>query len=251
MEPLLQSLFVPGVVLGVAILMMVVELTRPGRDWPKVAGWYLRAALLNGIQVGMVILAVIGWDKWMMEYRPWSADALGTSGGAIVGYLVITFAYYWWHLARHKSDYLWRWFHQVHHSPQRIEIITSFYKHPVELVTNSLITSAILYLVVGLSPQAAAYAILLSGLGELVYHWNVTTPYWVGFIFQRPESHCVHHMEGVHSYNYSDLPIWDMLFGTFRNPKEFRERCGLGAENEPRLKEMLLGVDVSKSPVAK
>ena len=58
---------------------------------------------------------------------------LGRTGGAIVGYLVITFVYYWWHRARHEVPILWRCFHQVHHSPQRIEIITSFYKHPVEI----------------------------------------------------------------------------------------------------------------------
>jgi sterol desaturase/sphingolipid hydroxylase (fatty acid hydroxylase superfamily) len=84
----------------------------------------------------------------------------------------------------------------------------------------------------------------MSGLGELVYHWNVRTPYWLGFIFQRPESHCVHHQEGVHSSNYSDLPIWDMLFGTFRNPRDFDARCGLG-DGEHRLGSMLAGLDVS------
>jgi hypothetical protein len=32
---------------------------------------------------------------------------------------------------------------------------------------------------------AATGAMLISGLAELVYHWNVSTPYWLGFIFQR------------------------------------------------------------------
>jgi len=69
--------------------------------------------------------------------------------------------------------------------PQRIEVITSFYKHPNEVLLNSALSSAILYLVVGVGSQAAAGAVLLSGLAELVYHWNVRTPYWLGFIFQR------------------------------------------------------------------
>jgi sterol desaturase/sphingolipid hydroxylase (fatty acid hydroxylase superfamily) len=57
----------------------------------------------------------------------------------------------------------------------------------------------------------------------------------------------VHHQEGVHSFNYSDLPLWDMLFGTFRNPRTFDARCGFGIEGESRLGEMLLGVDVNAS----
>jgi sterol desaturase/sphingolipid hydroxylase (fatty acid hydroxylase superfamily) len=243
-------MLIPLIVASVAVGMMIFEAARPGRSWPQVAGWWLRAALLNGIEVGSVYLAGVTWDRWFAEYRPWSADGLGVAGGALVGYLAITFFYYWWHRWRHQSDFLWRWFHQVHHSPQRIEVITSFYKHPFEIVANSALSSAILYLVVGVGPQAAAYAVLLTGLAELFYHWNVKTPYWVGYFFQRPESHCVHHQEGVHSYNYADLPLWDMLFGTFRNPRRWAERCGFGPEAEQRLPEMLCGVDVSKSAPA-
>jgi sterol desaturase/sphingolipid hydroxylase (fatty acid hydroxylase superfamily) len=49
----------------------------------------------------------------------------------------------------------------------------------------------------------------------------------------------------VHSFNYSDLPLWDMMFGTFRNPRRWEARCGFGAEREPRLAEMLRGVNVN------
>jgi sterol desaturase/sphingolipid hydroxylase (fatty acid hydroxylase superfamily) len=240
-------MIIPLVVFGTALVMIAVEVTRPGRSWPQVAGWWTRAALLNGVQVGSVYIAGLAWDRWFSQYRPWSADGLGVAGGAIVGYLTITFFYYWWHRWRHEIDFLWRWFHQVHHSPARIEIITSFYKHPFEILINSVISSAIVYLVVGLGPQAAAYAVLVTGLAELFYHWNVRTPYWLGFLVQRPESHCVHHQQGVHSYNYADLPLWDMLFGTFRNPRRFEAGCGFGGDQEHRLLEMLAGIDINSA----
>jgi sterol desaturase/sphingolipid hydroxylase (fatty acid hydroxylase superfamily) len=170
------------------------------------------------------------------------------TGGAIVGYLAITFVFYWWHRWRHEFSFLWRWFHQVHHSPQRIEVITSFYKHPFEVIANSVLSSGIVYLLVGLSPAAAVGAVLLSGLAELFYHWNVCTPYRLGLFFQRPESHCVHHQDGLHSYNFADLPLWDMLFGTFHNPRHWQARCGFGSDGEHRLFEMLRGVDVTETP---
>lgn len=127
---------------------------------------------------------------------------------------------------RHEIGFLWRWFHQVHHSPQRIEIITSFYKHPFEMIINSVMSSFILFVIMGLNAEAASIAIFITGIAEFFYHWNIKTPYWLGFIFQRPESHCIHHKENWHRNNFSDLPLWDMLFGTFYNPKTFEDRCG-------------------------
>ena len=179
-------------------------------------------------------------------WRPWSADALGTLGGAAVGYLAITFVYYGWHRARHEVPCLWRWLHQVHHSPQRLEVVTSFYKHPLEMLVNGVLSSAVLYLAVGLGPAAATLAVALTGFAELFYHWNVRTPHWVGYFIQRPEMHCVHHQAGLHSYNFGDLPVYDMLFGTFRNPRNWDGKCGFG-EKEHRFGDLLSAVDVFKS----
>ena len=180
---------IPAIVLGVGVLMILVEAMHPARSWPRVAGWWPRALLLNGLQVGVVFLAGWLWDDWMKSHRPWSIDHWPASLQALTGYVVITFIYYWWHRWRHSVPWLWRWFHQVHHSPQRIEVITSFYKHPFELVVNGALSSFILYGLVGLGPAAATLAVTLTGLAELFYHWNVRTPYWLGFLIQRPESH--------------------------------------------------------------
>ncbi len=233
------------IVIGVGLAMMAVEFLLKARPWPKVAGWWGRALFLNAFQVVAVFLAGSTWNPWLLRHRLFSGEGLGTVGGALVGYFAITFVYYWWHRWRHRVNFLWKWFHQVHHSPQRIEIITSFYKHPFEIFANSVLSSAILYLGVGVGPAAAALATTLTGLAELFYHWNVPTPYWVGFLIQRPESHCVHHQKGVHHFNFADLPLWDMLFGTFKNPRVWKAKCGFGPKGEHRLGEMLSGKVIS------
>jgi sterol desaturase/sphingolipid hydroxylase (fatty acid hydroxylase superfamily) len=236
---------IAGVVFALGVVMLLVERAAPGRRWPAVTGWWRRAIALNLVQVASSYLAGVAYDGWLLRHRPWSADSLGVFGGAAAGYLAITLVYYAWHRARHDVDFLWRWFHQVHHSPQRIEVITSFYKHPLEIAVNGVLSSAILYLLVGVGAEAAALAIALTGVAELFYHWNVRTPYWLGFVIQRPESHCVHHQEGLHRYNFSDLPIWDMLGGTFKNPRRWEASCGFGPEAEHELGAMLLGRDLS------
>jgi len=235
------------VVGGTAALLFGIERVAPGRRWPEVPGWLVRVLVLNGFQVGVVFATGTLWDDWMMAHRAWSAAALGNIGGTTVGYVAITFVYYFWHRARHASPFLWRWFHQVHHSPQRLEVVASFYKHPLEIAANGLLTSAVLYLGIGLDAPTAALVVTLTGLAELFYHWNVSTPRWLGYLFQRPESHCVHHEMGRHAHNYADLPIWDMLFGTFHNPERFDGRCGFADAAEQRLPEMLRGIDVSQA----
>src|SRR6516225_4127364 len=240
-------MLIPLIVIGGGLSMFACELACPGRTWPRVGGWWLRAVLLSSCQVGMIYFAGVAWDGWMVRHRPWSADGLGIGGATIVGYVTLTFVYYWWHRFRHQSGFLWRWVHQVHHSPQRIEVITAFYKHPFELLANAVLSSVVSYFVVGLNAKAAAYAMLLSGLAELFYHWNVPTPYWLGYLVQRPESHCIHHQEGLHSFNYGDLPLWDLLFGTFRNPRRWQGSCGFGPKQEHRLASMLIGQDVSRT----
>jgi sterol desaturase/sphingolipid hydroxylase (fatty acid hydroxylase superfamily) len=241
-----QAVFLVAVIGALGLLMMLIERVIPGRRFPRVDGWLVRAVSINFCQVLAILLAGIGWNAWMLQRRPWSTDHFGTLTGTLAGYVVLTFVYYWWHLWRHRSDFLWRWLHQIHHSPQRLELLTAFYKHPLEILIDSLLSSAVLYLGIGLAPQAAAGAMALSGIGELFYHWNIKTPHWLGFIVQRPESHLIHHQQGLHDYNYSDLPIWDILFGTFRNPRRWHERCGFGSRQEHLVIEMLQGMDVSK-----
>jgi sterol desaturase/sphingolipid hydroxylase (fatty acid hydroxylase superfamily) len=241
-------MLVAGTVLAVALVMMAIEATRPGRSFPKVANWYVRAMAFNGFQALSVFTLGGVADHFFQTHRPWSLEGLGPVGGALVGYLVHSFVYYWWHRWRHEVPFFWRWIHQLHHSPQRIEIVTSFYKHPIEIALNGVISSAVLFGLLGLSPEAGTGAFLISGLAELLYHWNVKTPHWLGYIIQRPESHCVHHEEGLHGYNYGDLPVFDWMFGTLRNPPEWQKTCGLGPENEHRVLEMLAGVDVTAKP---
>ncbi len=71
-------------------------------------------------------------------------------------------------------------------------------------------------------------------------HTNVRTPQWLGYFVQRPESHSHHHERGVHARNYSDLPVFDMLFGTFHNPRGFAPATGFYDGASARIIDMLL-----------
>ena len=243
-DPKVFAMWIVALLFVLGGAMMFIEAKRPGRQWPEVSGWWARAVAFNGVQVALVWVAGVLWDGWMQDHALFSIAHFGVITSALLGYFILTFVYYWWHRARHASPLLWRLFHQMHHSPQRLEVITSFYKHPLEITANALLSSTVMYLILGLSPQAAALATLASGLAEFFYHWNVKTPRWIGYLIQRPESHCVHHQQGIHHHNYGDLPLWDMLFGTFHNPKDFEAACGFAQDAECRLGDILRCHDV-------
>ncbi len=232
-------------ILGIATLFFVAERVFPGRKLPHSYGWYARAILLNLCQFGIIVLAGVSWDSWFQGHSLFNiAGTFSPLQQGLLSWFIGTFVFYWWHRARHKSNVLWIGLHQIHHSASRIEILTSFYKHPLEIAANSMIISFVLFVILGASPEAAAWFNLFAAAGELFYHSNLKTPHWVGYFMQRPEHHSIHHQFDVHDYNYGDITWWDRLFGTFRDTREFTERCGFREGREAKLGQMLVFKDV-------
>lgn len=234
-----------GYIIAIGAGCMLLERAIPGWQLPRVRTWPLRVIAVNIAQLGVVLLAGITWERWLSSWSLFHLSRYASPlAGGIVAYFIGTFVFYWWHRWRHEVDILWQLFHQIHHSPQRIEVITSFYKHPGEMVVNSLIGSALCYTLLGLSLEGGAAFTACCALGEFFYHTNVRTPQWVGYVFQRPEMHRIHHERGRHRNNYGDVTWWDMLFGTFENPREFTASCGFDDAREQRLGAMLAFKDV-------
>jgi sterol desaturase/sphingolipid hydroxylase (fatty acid hydroxylase superfamily) len=229
----------------VFVFCFVLERIAPGWPLPQVGTWPLRVLLINGIQIFIVLLAGLTWERWFSSVSIFHlSQHVSPAVGGLVAYFIATFIFYWWHRWRHEIHFLWLGFHQIHHSPQRLEVITSFYKHPGEMIVNSIIGSLLVYVFLGLSLEAGAVYTLCTALGEFFYHTNIKTPRWVGFIFQRPEMHRIHHQYNRHENNYGDITWWDMLFGTYENPKEWVHSCGFDDSKEQKLLQMLAYKDV-------
>jgi sterol desaturase/sphingolipid hydroxylase (fatty acid hydroxylase superfamily) len=78
----------------------------------------------------------------------------------------------------------------------------------------------------------------------------VRAPRWLRYFIQTPQLHSIHHQFDVHNYNYADLPLWDRLFGTYRDAVDFADRCGFPEGAEQRLVPMLCFKDVYHEQVA-
>jgi sterol desaturase/sphingolipid hydroxylase (fatty acid hydroxylase superfamily) len=229
------------IIVAASIVFIVAERMLPGRELPEAPGWYFRAAFLNVCQLTIVLVAGIAWNRW---FQAWSlfhiSHWLPPFLQGFLSWFVGTFVFYWWHRARHDCDFLWRVCHQIHHSPSRIELLTAFYKHPVEIAADSILASALMYSFLGASAAAGAWFSVFAVLGEYFYHSNLRTPRWVGYFIQRPEHHSIHHQLDLHSFNYGDITWWDRLFGTFREADNFAPQCGFPEGHEKFLGRMLL-----------
>jgi sterol desaturase/sphingolipid hydroxylase (fatty acid hydroxylase superfamily) len=229
---------------------LIVERRRPGTSLPQVSGWSLRSKLFVVIELLTVVLAVVAWV--LAAPGETIGSALDVSEQSLtlqvaLNYLLSTFVFYWWHRLRHESDFLWRVTHQFHHSPSRIETVTAFYKHPFEVIADTWLNLALSFLLLGVSIEAFVAHTACIAASQFFVHMNVATPRWVGWFIQRPEMHRIHHEYGVHKNNYADLPLWDMLFGTYRNPEAVSVVCGFETDREARVLDMLALKDVHRS----
>jgi sterol desaturase/sphingolipid hydroxylase (fatty acid hydroxylase superfamily) len=140
---------------------------------------------------------------------------------------------------------MWRFGHQMHHSAERLDTFSAFWFSPLDTVGWTAVGSLALTVIVGLSAEAATAALLTASLLAMVTHTNVRTPRWLGWFIERPEMHSWHHARGLHRQNYSELPVFDMLFGTYHNPRDFARETGFHDGASSRVIEMVMGQDVT------
>jgi len=230
--------------LGTYVTMMAVEALWPARQFPKLRFWRLAGVgfLVMVISIG-VMMPLLLPVAWLAEHRVLDGTRLGVVGGVVVGLLASELVGYFIHRAAHRFSFMWRWMHQMHHAPTRIDLASSTVFHPFDIVTQNLVSIAFVTFFLGVDPLAAGILGYIGALFGMFQHLNVRTPRWLGYVVQRPEAHCIHHQLNVHAYNYGNLAIWDMVFGTYRNPESFEGRVGFADKSS--FAKMLIGRDVS------
>lgn len=217
----------------------------PGRQLPKMKFWVLRGLAMFTFYFYLSSYLPYLWDNFLVQYQLMDLSGFNTAIQVLIGVLLYEFGVYVWHRWMHNSNVLWRAFHQMHHSVERVDIPSAFYFSPLDMIGWTALGSLCFSLIVGLSPQAITITLLITFYMGMFQHANIKTPHWLGYIVQRPESHTIHHAQGIHAYNYSDLPLFDILFGTFRNPKGFEHETGFYNGASLKFWQMLAFKDVS------
>lgn len=243
----------PAVLQGLALIGTFIAMTAAqelfaANRFPKLPYWRLEAFAYTAL----LFLAYVTVPFALAQVWPqgWSLFGLSWMGlwAIPAGIAALSFAEYWFHRSEHRFDWMWLSMHQIHHYPERVDVWGTAMGHPIEMITQAALATTVNVALLGLDPSAAAVSgYVLTVLG-LFQHMDIRTPRWLGFLIARPEAHFLHHERGVHGRNYSELPLWDMLFGTFVNPDDFRGEVGLGPDVRGRVADMLMFADVSRPP---
>lgn len=238
------------VVLGTLASLLIIEWQRPARRFEKVRGWQVKCLLFVPM-----ILGVAGAVPWLLSRviaapQLLPGDRLGLLGGTICGILISEFFVYWSHRLHHRVTFLWRWVHQLHHSAERVDVFGAAYFHPLEIFEGAVVSFFLLHVTLGLVPEAVLLVGSWQMFNGLFQHGNTKTPTWLGYFIQRPEQHGLHHQRDVHGFNYANLPLWDLIFGTFRNPRTWDGVAGFYSGASQQTLRLLLGRDVAGDPAA-
>lgn len=232
--------------LSILPLFLLLDVLLPGATATR--RWRLRAAGVTAFTFVLSLAAGLAYGHLFAGASLLPGERLGTMGGAVAGVLVYDFFHYWYHRGVHRFHVLWRLGHQMHHSAESVDPWGAYFLHPLDAACFLTLSNLLLYPVLGLSPTAGATASAVITFCAVFQHARLPTRRWVGYLVQRPESHAVHHERGVHAFNYANLPLWDMLFGTYRNPAADRPRPAAGFYEgaSARIADMLAFRDVSR-----
>jgi len=226
--------------------LIALDFAKPARTFPRMPFWRLRGFAFFIVNVALFTALPFLWNEWLGEHRLIDATGLGMVGGAFVGLLVQQLVQYVWHRTMHSSSFLFRWFHQMHHSSERMDIWSAMVFSPLDVLGFAFAGSLGLVWILGLTPEAAVLANGMATFAALFSHANIRTPQWLGYVIHRPENHSLHHERGLHANNYADFPIWDLLFGTFKNPQTWQAQAGYYDGASKRVGAMLIGRDVTE-----
>lgn len=211
-----------------------------GNDMSVDIMMFISGAFWNGFSKYLVqVLFIVGLIEVL---EPYGHDLWPSGLPAVVQVflfiLIKDFFRYWYHRALHEVPFLWR-FHAAHHSVKRLYWLNGIRSHPMEIIGQTLFY-ALPFALLQPSAEIVMMAILMQlGIG-IFQHSNIDLKlrFWE-HIFSIGDNHRYHHYpdKEVGDSNYGgEFIVWDILFGTFHNPKDERphDRIGIGsAPNYP------------------
>jgi len=138
---------------------------------------------------------------------------------------IISEAVFYWQHRMHHWGFFWR-FHALHHNAEQMHVLKSGRLHAGEIMVRILVLN-LPFVVMGAPGELVfAYGILGNTIGNLAHaNIDVKMPHFMHYILVTPAVHHAHHAidQTFRNANFSGtLTFMDLIFGTFRLPKDIR-----------------------------
>ncbi len=140
---------------------------------------------------------------------------------AVIGFILLDYSNYIWHILLHKLPFMWR-FHLVHHTDLDLDITTAFRFHFGEMIA-SVIFRGVGVVLIGASPLTVLIYEIAFEAATQFHHSNTSLPFLLEKslikIFVTPRMHGIHHsmIKRETDSNYSIIfSFWDRIHKTIR-----------------------------------
>ena len=146
---------------------------------------------------------------------------LPTWAVVIATFLLMDYAYWWWHWAMHMVPVFWR-FHNVHHTDLDLDVSTAARFHYGEMILSIGFLS-LAVLLFGIGPIMLVVFFITLEAATLFHHSNWRLPIWIerilNLILVTPRMHGIHHsiVQRETNSNWGTIFCWwDKLHRTLR-----------------------------------
>jgi sterol desaturase/sphingolipid hydroxylase (fatty acid hydroxylase superfamily) len=178
---------------------------------------------LSAIGLGLMVGALQQWFGAPYIKLPVPHSALGIILATLLYFLITDFFYYWFHRTQHTVSFFWEQ-HKFHHSEVSLNVTSSRRVHWLEDPLILLFIGIPMNLVVQIPGLEIGILAFIEVLWLQFIHMNLR----LGLgrftsIVVFPQYHRLHHSfapEHLNKNYAAFFPIWDIVFGTYYQPKK-------------------------------
>lgn len=165
----------------------------------------------------------------------------------VVALFIVDFIIYWIHRSQHRYETMWRT-HAWHHSIEEMYWFAGFRTSFFHSLLNNIPQVVIPITIFHLTPAEAGIGYSIGIFIQFIEHTNWKVSFGpLNWLLVTPDYHRIHHAASLHrNKNFAGtFRIWDMMFGTYVDPKRVTEEYALGLGEpveEKKIPRMLIGM---------